>query len=315
MIDPAAVEIALPRAEYEPTAARPAQSYWSESWERLRHNRIGMSAGAVVLLMVAIALAAPLLSTYVTHWDPLRQDLLTTFKLPGRLHWLGSDELGRDTLTRLIFGARVTLTVAFLAVLVALLLGGAVGLVAGFYGGWVDQILMRFVDVILSIPSIYLLILLTILQPKIGPIVLSTSDPRSLAVIIALVGWGGLARLVRGETLSVKNRDFMLATRSIGASDLRLMLRHLLPNVLAVMIVAASLNVGGIIITEAILDFIGLGIQPPTPSWGNMLTNSQVYFYHSIWLVLLPGALIFVTVLAMNIFGNAVRDAFDPRLK
>ncbi len=315
MIDPATVEIALPRAQYEPVAARPAQSYWSESWERLRHNRIGMAAGSVVLVMVAIALTAPWLSTYVTHWDPLRQDLATTFTLPGRIHWLGSDELGRDTLTRLIYGARVSLTVAFLAVLVALLLGGTVGLVAGFYGGWIDQILMRFVDVILSIPSIYLLILLTILQPKIGPITLSTSDPRSLAVIIALVGWGGLARLVRGETLSVKNRDFMLATRSIGASDLRLMLRHLLPNVLAVMIVAASLNVGGIIITEAILDFIGLGIQPPTPSWGNMLTNSQVYFYHSIWLVLLPGILIFVTVLAMNIFGNAVRDAFDPRLK
>ena len=315
MIDPATVEVALPRVEYEPVATRPAQSYWSESWERLRHNQIGMAAGSFVLLMVAMALAAPLLSTYVTHWDPLRQDLATTFTLPGKVHWLGSDELGRDTLTRIIFGARVTLTVAFLAVLVALLLGGAVGLIAGFYGGWIDQILMRFVDIILAIPAIYLLILLTILQPKIGPIVLSTSDPRSLAVIIALVGWGGLARLVRGETLSVKNRDFMLATRSIGASDLRLMLRHLLPNVLAVMIVAASLNVGGIIITEAILDFIGLGIQPPTASWGNMLTNSQVYFYHSIWLVLLPGIMIFVTVLAMNIFGNAVRDAFDPRLK
>jgi peptide/nickel transport system permease protein len=134
-------------------------------------------------------------------------------------------------------------------------------------------------------------------------------------VIIAVVGWGGLSRLVRGEVLTVKNRDFMLAARSIGASDARLILRHLLPNVLAVMIVAASLNIGAIIITESVLDFIGLGIQPPVASWGNMLTNAQTYFYHSMWLVLLPGAMIFITVLAMNIFGNALRDAFDPRLR
>jgi len=315
LIDPNAVDVALPRKEYEGEAARSAQSYWNESWERLRSNPVGMGAGAVVLLMVAIALAAPLLSTYVTHHNPYSIDLSATFSMPSKVHWLGSDEAGRDTLTRLIYGAQVTLTVAFLAVAVSLMVGGTVGLVAGFYGGWVDNVLMRFVDVLLSIPAIYLLILLTILQPKIGPIVLSTSDPRSLAVIIAFVGWGGLSRLVRGEVLSVKNRDFMLAARSIGASDLRLISRHLLPNVLAVMIVAASLNVGAIIITESILDFIGLGIQPPTASWGNMLTNAQTYFYHSIWLVLLPGALIFITVLAMNVFGNALRDAFDPRLK
>jgi peptide/nickel transport system permease protein len=274
-----------------------------------------MTAGAVVLLMVAIAVAAPFLAKYVIHHTPYAIDLANTFSPPSKTNWLGSDEAGRDTLTRLVYGAQVTLTVAFLAVLVSLLVGGTVGLVAGFYGGWLDNVLMRFVDILLSIPSIYLLILLTILQPKIGPVHLSTSDPRSLAVIIAVVGWGGLARLVRGETLSVKNRDFMLAARSIGASDLRLLARHLLPNVLAVMIVSASLGTGAIIITESILDFIGLGIQPPTASWGNMLTNSQTYFYHSIWLVMLPGALIFITVLAMNLFGNALRDAFDPRLK
>jgi peptide/nickel transport system permease protein len=315
LIDPATVNVALRRMDYEGVAARPAQSYWSESWERLRHNRVGMGAGAVVLLMVAIAVAAPLLATYAIHHNPYSIDLSATFSPPGRAHWLGTDEAGRDTLTRLMYGAQVTLTVAFLAVSVALVVGGTVGLVAGFYGGWIDNVLMRFVDVLLSIPAIYLLILLTILQPKIGPVVLSTSDPRSLAVIIAVVGWGGLSRLVRGEVLSVKNREFMLATRSIGASDLRLLTRHLLPNVLAVMIVAASLNVGAVIITESILDFIGLGIQPPIASWGNMLTNSQTYFYHSIWLVVLPGMLIFITVLAMNIFGNALRDAFDPRLK
>ena len=315
MIDPAAIDIALPRTDAEPLATRPAQSYWNESWERLRANRVGMAAGVVVLLMVVIAVAAPLLATYIVHHTPYSINLDATFSPPNAAHWLGTDEDGRDTLIRLVYGAQVTLQVAFLSVAVALLVGGTVGLIAGFYGGWIDNLLMRFVDVLLSIPAIYLLILLTILQPKIGPVVLSTSDPRSLAVIIAIVGWGGLSRLVRGEVLSVKNRDFMLAARSIGATDVRLIVRHLLPNVLAVMIVAASLNVGAIIITESILDFIGLGIQPPTASWGNMLTNAQTYFYHSIWLVLLPGALIFITVLAMNIFGNALRDAFDPRLR
>ena len=315
MIDPAAVELALPEAEFRISAARRSKSYWSESWERLRRNRLGMAAGALVVLMVVIAVAAPLLATYVVHHTPYSIDLAATFSQPSKAHWLGTDEAGRDTLTRLLYGAQVTLTVAFLAVMVSLLVGGTVGLVAGFYGGWIDNLLMRFVDILLSIPAIYLLILLTILQPKIGPVQLSTSDPRSLAVIIAVVGWGGLSRLVRGEVLTVKNRDFMLAARSIGASDARLIIRHLLPNVLAVMIVAASLNVGAIIITESVLDFIGLGIQPPIASWGNMLTNAQTYFYHSMWLVLLPGAMIFITVLAMNIFGNALRDAFDPRLR
>ena len=315
MIDPAAADATLLQTEIAAPIARKGKSYWGEAWERLRANRVGMVAGSVVLLMVAIALAAPLVATYVVHHTSYTIDLAATFSPPNPHHLLGTDEDGRDTLVRLMYGAQVTLTVAFLSVAVSVLVGGTVGLVAGFYGGWADNLLMRLVDVLLSIPSIYLLILLTILQPKIGPIHLSTSDPLSLAVIIAVVGWGGISRLVRGEVLSVKHRDFIVAARSIGASDVRLLLRHILPNVLAVLIVAASLNVGAIIITESILDFIGLGIQPPTASWGNMLTNSQTYFYHSIWLVLLPGTLIFITVLAMNLLGNAMRDAFDPRLR
>ncbi len=318
MIGPSAappVELPVAEAAAERATVRPAQSYWSESWDRIRANRIGMVCGIVILILAVIALAAPLLSRTITHYDPFHQDLSSTFSPPGPKHWLGSDELGRDTLTRLIYGARVSLLVAFLTVAISLAMGGVVGLVAGYYGRIVDLLLMRFVDMVLSIPAIYLLILLTILAPRVGPVKLDPSNPVALAVIIALVGWGGVARLVRGEVLSVKQRDFMLATRSIGAGDARLIFRHLLPNALAIMIVAASLGVGAIILTEAALDFIGLGIQPPTASWGNMLTNSQVYFYHSLWLVLLPGIAIFITVLTMNVFGNAVRDAFDPRLK
>jgi peptide/nickel transport system permease protein len=301
-----AVEQEQPAAPFEGDARRPAQSYWNESWERLRANRVGIVCGSLIVVLAVIAIAAPLFSQFLTHVDPSQLDLDHNFQPPGNPHLLGTDELGRDTLTRLIYGGRVTLGVAFLTVALSLTLGTSVGLVAGFYGRWVDDLLMRFVDVVLAFPAIFLFILMSILfRPT----------PITLAAIIASIGWGGVARLVRGEVLSVKQRDFILATRSIGARDARLIIRHLLPNVLPVLIVAASLGVGQIILIEAALDFLGLGIQPPTPSWGNMLTNSQSYFFHSVWLVYFPGITIFVTVLAANLFGNAVRDAFDPRLK
>jgi peptide/nickel transport system permease protein len=285
---------------------RPAQGYWSESWERLRANRMGMVAGGLILALAVIALLAPLIAAFVTHYDPARQDLNNNFDVPSRLHWLGSDELGRDTLTRLVYGARISLGVGFLTVAIQLTVGASVGLLAGHHGRFVDDVLMRVVDVILAFPPIFLFI---------GLAIVFRPSTLTLSLIIASVGWGAVARLVRGEVLSIKNRDFMLATRSIGSGDVRLMLAHLLPNVMPVMIVAASLALGQIILVEAALDFLGLGIQPPTASWGNMLTNAQTYFVHSVWLVIFPGLTIFITVLAANLFGNAVRDAFDPRLR
>ena len=307
MLDPTSLpEIELPGSPFEGETSRPAQSFWNESWERLRANRIGVAAGVVILILALIAIAAPLFSQFLTHFDPTRQHLTDNFRPPGHPYLLGTDELGRDTLTRLIYGGRVTLGVASLTVLLSLTLGTTVGLLAGYYGRWLDDLLMRIVDVFLAIPAIFLFILMSILFRP---------NAFTLAAIIASVGWGGVARLVRGEVLSVKQRDFILATRSVGAKDLRLIVRHLLPNVLPILIVAASLGVGQIILIEAALDFLGLGIQPPTPSWGNMLTNAESYFFHSGWLVVFPGVTIFVTVLASNLFGNAVRDAFDPRLK
>lgn len=307
MIGPSRVaELDMPAAGIETGAARPAQSYWNESWERLRANRIGIAAGLLIVLFALIAIMAPLFSFALTHYQPQTINLDETFIRPGLRHLLGTDELGRDTLTRLIWGARVSLGVAFLTVAMSLSVGTTVGMVAGYYGGWTDDVLMRLVDTVLAIPAIFLFILMSILFRP---------NAFTLAAIVASVGWGSVARLVRGEVLSVKQRDFILATRSIGARHLRLMLRHLLPNVLPVLIVAASLGVGQIILIEAALDFLGLGIQPPTPSWGNQLTNAESYFFHSIWLVNFPGLLIFVTVLASNVFGNAIRDAFDPRLK
>jgi peptide/nickel transport system permease protein len=199
--------------------------------------------------------------------------------------------------------------------------GAAVGTLAAFYGGFLDDLLMRSVDVLLSIPSIYLLILLSTFLPiPIGidsshPWFVIQHNPISIAAVIAVTSWGGVARLVRGEVLALKARDFVLATRSIGASDVRLMLRHLLPNAMPVLIVSASLGVAQIILLEAALDFIGLGVQPPVASWGNMLGRAQEYFYHSWLLVVLPGACIALVVLAANVVGNSLRDALDPRLR
>jgi peptide/nickel transport system permease protein len=305
MIDPAA-GLELPRLGTEAALQRPAQSYWSQSWERLRENRFGVGAGLLILLFALIAIGAPLIARFVSHITLGQQDLDHTFSPPSNLHFLGTDELGRDTFTRLVYGAQVSLGVGFLTVLISLTLGTSVGLVAGYYGGLVDDLLMRLVDVILSIPAIFLLILMAILFKP---------NAISLALIIASIAWGSVARLVRGEVLTLKNRDFMIATRSVGARDVRLVGRHLLPNVLHVLIVFGSLNVGQIILIEAALDYLGLGITPPTPSWGNMLTNAQTYFFHSAYLVAFPGLTIFLTVLATNLFGNALRDAFDPRLK
>lgn len=287
--------------------ARQSRSYWEESRERLLNNRFGVAAGLVLVFFVVVALLAPVLSALFTHTDSRTIDLANTFAPPLQGgHILGTDELGRDELTRLLFGAQVSMGIGFLSVVVALTVGATVGLVAGYYGGIIDGVLMRFVDMILAIPAIFLFILMALLFKP---------NTVTLALIIASVGWGSIARLVRGEVLSVRTRDFMVATKALGASDARLIVRHLLPNVLHVLIVYGSLYLAQVVLIEASLDFLGLGITPPTPSWGNMLTNSDTYFFHSSWLVIWPGVTIFLSVLAANLFGNALRDAFDPRLR
>lgn len=287
--------------------ARRSRSYWEESRERLLNNRFGVAAGLVLVFFVLVALLAPVLSALFTHTDYRTIDLANTFAPPlQRGHILGTDELGRDELTRLLFGAQVSMGIGFLSVFVALIVGATVGLLAGYYGGIIDGVLMRLVDMILAIPAIFLFILMALLFKP---------NTITLALIIASVGWGSIARLVRGEVLSVRTRDFMVATKALGASDARLIVRHLLPNVLHVLIVYGSLYLAQVVLIEASLDFLGLGITPPTPSWGNMLTNSDTYFFHSSWLVVWPGVTIFLSVLAANLFGNAMRDAFDPRLR
>lgn len=295
-----------------------ARGYWRQSWERLRANRFGIAFGIVLLILALLAVAAPLVSA-VLGYDQAQQDLTKLFAAPSPEHWLGTDELGRDELTRLIWGARVSLGVGFLTVVLYILIGTSLGLIAGYNGGLVDDLVMRFVDILLAVPTIYLLILITSLLPlTIGPasapLLVIRHDAVSIAVVIAITSWTRPARLVRGEALALRERDFVLASRGVGASPVRLMAQHIFPNVLPVVIVTASLGVGQVILTQAALDFIGLGVNPPTASWGNMLINAQRYFYQSILLVLWPGLFIVLAVLSANIFGNAVRDALDPRV-
>lgn len=305
-----------PHAPQAATARPHFRGFWREGLDRFFENRLALLFGLLIVVLILVAVAAPLFTTYVTHFDAGQQDLTALFKPIGTpTHPLGSDELGRDVLTRLIWGSRVTLGVGFLTMSLLLLIGGTIGMIAGYYGGAIGEILMRAVDAILAIPPIFLLILVTSILPfRLGPFRVEY-DAFSIAVVIAVTSWGGLSRLVRGEVLSIKNRDFVLAARAIGAPAGRIMLRHLFPNVLPVMIVAGSLGLGQIILIQAALDFVGLGVRPPTPTWGNMLFNAQVYFYNSSSLVVLPGLCIVVAVLAANIVGNAVRDAFDPRLR
>jgi peptide/nickel transport system permease protein len=276
------------------------------AWRRLRHNKLAMVGMGVVLLMIILALAAPLVSEYITNHTPNEQNLrmkFSGFRENGYL--LGSDNLGRDTATRLVYGARVSLSVAGLAVLTALTIGALVGVVAGYYGGWVDTVLMRFVDMVLSIPTLFLLLLVASMF-RMGP--------AKLAFVIAAVSWVTLSRLVRGEVISVKGRDYVDAARVIGVSDRRIMWRHILPNVAPVMIVWASLTVPSLILVEASLSYLGLGVQPPTASWGNMLSSAQLSYTQSLLVVILPGLAIYITVFAINLLGNGLRDALDPRL-
>ena len=281
------------------------RGYWRITLSHLARDPIGMIAGALILACIGIAVVAPLIGAHVLHSDPAKQDLDHTFASPSSRHILGTDELGRDTFTRLIYGARISIGVGLLSVLAAGVTGAVVGVIGGFYGGVVDDGLMRLVDLLKGLPAIYVFIFMSILfKPNV----------LTLSLIIAFVGWANVARLVRGEALVVRHSEFVTAAVSLGATRARMISRHIFPHVLPTVLVAASLGFGQAILIEAALDFLGLGIAPPTPSWGNMLQNAQSYFTYSWPLVVAPGALIFVTVLAAAILGNALRDAFDPRL-
>ncbi len=270
-------------------------------WQRFRRNRFAVAGVFVILLLFAASIGAPL----ITPYHPGTIDAYHVLLPPSADHWFGTDELGRDVFTRMIYGARISLKVGFVAVGIAVVIGTVVGLLAGFYGGWTDSILMRLVDIMLCFPTFFLILaVIAMLEPSIWYIM----------IIIGVTGWMGVARLVRAEVLSLRERDFVMAARALGASDFRIIFRHILPNAMSPVLVSASLGVAGAILTESALSFLGIGVQPPDPSWGNILTAGKDYIEFAWWLSLFPGLAILVTVLSYNLVGEGIRDALDPRL-
>jgi ABC-type dipeptide/oligopeptide/nickel transport system permease subunit len=274
----------------------------SRATDRLGSDRRAWFGGGTIVLLALMAVAAPLVAGH----DPFGIDLINSLQPPSAQHWFGTDIQGRDVWARLVYGARVSLSVGIISQGIALSLGVILGLLAGYYGKWVDEIVMRLADVTLAFPTLLLLIaLVAALQPSLT-VVFAT---------IGLVGWAGMARLVRGQVLVVRELEFVQAERALGAGDIRILIRHILPSVVAPVVIAATLGVAGAIMAESSLSFLGLGVQPPTPSWGSMIADGRDLYQlrHAPWTSVFPGLAIGAAVLGFNLVGDALRDALDPR--
>ena len=271
---------------------------------RIKRHKLGMTGGVIVAILVLSALFAPLISPN----DPVYLDTSMRFMAPleNANFLLGTDEMGRCTLSRLIYGGRISLVVGFAAMAATVFTGMLIGLLAGFYGGKVDNALMRFTDTMLCFPQVFMLLVLA---------AFITPNVFSIALIIGLTSWMEVARIIRSQILYIKEQDFIQAAMAVGASNTRIMLSELLPNALAPIIVAATLRVAHAILAESYISFLGYGIQAPLSSWGNMLTNAQAYFDLAPWLAIIPGAMITIAVFSFNFLGDALRDALDPRLR
>jgi peptide/nickel transport system permease protein len=301
----AALEVleALPKREIE------GRSPFGLALRRLRKDKVAMVSLAVILLIVLMAIFAPVFASITGHGpnDQYRTIGLTPDGLPrgpNSTFWLGTDDLGRDVLVRIAYGARISLLVGVLATAITVVVGVVLGLAAGFLGGIVDTILARLIDVVLSVPFLLVAIALV-----------SVTGP-SLTITVLVIGffsWASVARIVRGQVLSLREREFVEAARSLGAGDTRIMFVDILPNVLAPVIVYTTLLIPVVIVTQATLSFLGLGLPPPTADWGGMISSSQNYYTTAWWFILFPGLALLITTLAFNLFGDGVRDAFDPR--
>ncbi len=294
-------------------AARPGRLVW----RRLLRHRLAQASLVFLAVMLILSLAAPLLAR-LRGIDPTATDLFRRFEPPSAEYWLGTDDLGRDLFQRLLDGGRVSLLVGIAGAFLSAILGALIGVVAGYLGGRLDSVLMRFTDGVIALPLLPLLIVLAAIDPaKIGvPAAVAQSESFSLYRIVAIVGltgWTTAARLVRAETLSLKARDFTRAARALGARPVRIMLRHILPNAMGSLVVATTMSAGTLILLESTLSFLGLGIQPPAASWGNMLTGAQELLQDAPLLALWPGLLIFLMVIAFNFVGDGLQDALDPR--
>jgi len=271
-------------------------------WEMFYKNKLALTGCAIILFLIAVSLLAPLIVPY----DPGAIDLKNVLAPPSGDHWFGTDQLGRDVFSRMIWGARISLLVGFVATGLAIFIGTVLGAVSGYYGGWIDSLIMRFVDIMLCFPTFFLILaVIAFLGPSIW----------NIMIVIGLTSWMGVTRLVRADFISLRERDFVRAARAIGASDARIIFIHILPNALASILVTATLGIAGAILIESALSFLGIGVQPPTPSWGNILTAGKDNIDIAWWLSLYPGLAILITVVGYNLLGEGIRDASDPRLK
>ena len=271
-------------------------------WRTFKRNRLALCGGVVVGILVALAVLAPLLAP----WDPNKPDTRRILAGPSASHWLGTDQLGRDVLSRVLYGARISLAVGFISVGIAAVIGIILGSVAGYHGGFADAVIMRVVDLMLVFPRFFLLLaVLAFLQPSIWTIM----------AVIGVTGWMGVARLVRAEFLTLKEREFVIWSESVGASASRVIFRHILPNAMAPVLVAMTLGIPAAILTESGLSFLGLGVQPPYATWGNILNDGKDSIEIAWWMTVYPGLAILVTVLSYNLLGEGIRDALDPRLR
>jgi oligopeptide transport system permease protein len=280
---------------------------WTDAWIRFRRNRLAVASLVVVLLMITLAVIAPILQHFGILADPTAQDVVNSYAPPGSPHHiLGTDNLGRDVLAKVMFGAQVSLAIGILVQVIVLAIGGTIGLVAGYFGGWTDNLLMRFTDIMYAFPD---LLFVLIIVAALGPTFLN------IFVAIGLVSWVGLARLVRGQVLSIKEKEFVEAAKAAGTSPFKIIAKHLLPNSLGPVIVVLTFGIPAAIFTEAVLDFLGVGLRPPQPSWGVMVFEgyAAVDAYPS--LVLIPCIALSLTMLAFNFIGDGLRDALDPRMR
>jgi peptide/nickel transport system permease protein len=270
-------------------------------WKRFKRNKLAVAGGIIVLALFFVAVFAP----FVAPYDPTAIDRRHILEPPGISHPFGTDDLGRDILSRMIYGARISLAVGFVAVGISSILGIFFGAIAGYYGGWLERIIMRFIDIMLTIPTFFLIL---------AVIAFIGSSIWNIMAVIGLTSWMGVARLVRAEFLSLKEREYVLAARALGASDSRIIFRHIIINSMAPVLVSAVLGIAGAVLVESALSFLGIGVQPPTPSWGNILTIGKDTMEVAWWLSVFPGLAILVTVLGYNLLGEGIRESIDPRL-
>ncbi len=281
---------------------KPTFSLWRYTLSRILRNPMGLTGAIIVSIAIIVAVAAPLLAPY----NPYEQNLAEALSAPTAVHPFGQDDLGRDILSRVIYGTQVSLKVGFITVSISAILGMLVGVLAGYFGGWIDEILMRITDIMLAFPGILLAIgIMAILGPSLN----------NVLIALCIVGWKGYARLVRGEVLKEKEKEYVQAAKTLGYSPFRIMFFHILPNTLNPVLVMATLGLATMIIAEAGLSFLGLGTQPPTPSWGGMLSQGRQYLLQASHLTTFPGLAIMILVLGFSFLGDALRDALDPHVK